>query len=359
MKLYNRELEEIENQERQDRIESIVQRQIEFLVQNYGIDEKMLQDKAEGLAVVERRSSDATYFAEYKGEKKELPNNRSAAAFVTMKKQEYDGDKWSFENGVYMSDANSEHKIIHELFHFFSQKQQMGFDEKGVGYAKSGVSISGYDREDNVVDSSLDADGLNEGITELLATRVDTGSKPEAYDFQTSIANILISNEHNSLLKAYFSDDEKDFQKFLEEFDKQQKTVSSKKLIEMSTYGQIVVDTEFLKGCLEYALSFCKDMEELKAERKRLLPIFRDMSNNLNIGFDIEQFDLKQFFDDILMQKRAEIMALSQTDSQALLDSAIEATEGTTRVETMNTQAGTLKELAKGKDEQVKETEIG
>lgn len=359
MKLYNRELEEIDNQERQDRIASIVKSQIEFLVQTYGIDEKCLQDKAEGLAVVERHSSDATYFAEYKGEKKELPNSRTAAAFVTMKKQEYDGDKWNFENGVYMSDANSEHKIIHELFHFFSQKQQMRFDENGVGYAKSGVSISGYDREDNLVDSSLNANGLNEGITELLATKIDTGSKPEGYDFQAYIADILISNQHNSLLEAYFSDDEKDFQNFLEEFDKQQKTISSKKLIGMSKNGQIVADTELLKGCLEYALSFCKDMDELKAERKRLLPIFRNMSSNPNIEFDIEQFDLKRFFDDVLMQKRAEIEALSQTDSQALLNSAIEATEGTTRVETMNSQAGTIKELAKGKDEKQKGTEIG
>lgn len=351
MKLYNRNLEEIENQERQDRIGNIVKRQIEFLVQTYGISEKMLQDRAEGLAVIERLHSDSTYFVEYKGEKNELPNSRSVAAFVAMKKQEYDGDKWSFENGIYMNDSNSEHTIIHELFHFLSQKQQMGFDENGLGYAKSGVSISGYDRKDNLVDNSLNANGLNEGITELLATKIDTGSMPHGYAFQVHIADILISNQHNSLLEAYFSDDEKDFQKFLKEFDKKQNTVSSKKLIELSKAGQIVADTELLKGCLEYALSFCKDMDELRAERKRLLPIFRDMSNNLNIEFDKEQFDLKQFFDDILMQKKAEIESLSQTNSQTLLDSAVESTEGTTRVETINTQARTLKELAKEKDE--------
>ena len=40
MKLYNRELNEIENPERYDRIQNIVKRQIEFLTNTYGIDEK-------------------------------------------------------------------------------------------------------------------------------------------------------------------------------------------------------------------------------------------------------------------------------------------------------------------------------
>ncbi len=70
MKLYNRELEEIENQERQNRVEKIVQKQIRFLVQNYGIDEKMLQKKAERLAVIERHYNDKTYCTEYKRGKK-------------------------------------------------------------------------------------------------------------------------------------------------------------------------------------------------------------------------------------------------------------------------------------------------
>jgi len=307
MKIYNRELEQIENPELHAKVGSIIEKQIEFLVQTYGVDEKLLQDKVERLAIVERHAADATYFVEYNGEKKELPNSRSAAAFVTRKKQEYDGDKWSFESGIYMSDTNGEHKVIHELFHFLSQKQQMEFDENGIGYTKSGISMSGYDRQENLVDNSINAEGLNEGITELLATKFDIGSNPEAYDFQTYIADILISEHHNSLVKSYFSEDEKDFGKFLDEFDKQQNTISSKKLIEMSTDGQPIADTKLLKGCLEYALSFCKDIDELKAERKRLLPIFKGMSENINIEFDNKQLELKEFFNDILLKKKEEI----------------------------------------------------
>ena len=43
MKLYNRDLEEIENEERYNRIDKILKQQIDFLVETYGIDRKFLQ----------------------------------------------------------------------------------------------------------------------------------------------------------------------------------------------------------------------------------------------------------------------------------------------------------------------------
>ena len=64
MKLYNRELEEIENLERYNRIKNIIEKQIEFLVQAYDIDEQMLRDRAERLAIVERNPKESTYFTE-------------------------------------------------------------------------------------------------------------------------------------------------------------------------------------------------------------------------------------------------------------------------------------------------------
>ena len=49
---------------------------------------------------------------------------------------------------------------------------------------------------------------------------------------------------------------------------------------------------------------------------------------------------------------------LKSVNGREILSSAIEATEGTTRVEAMNSQARTIKELARGKDEIEKGTEI-
>lgn len=50
---------------------------------------------------------------------------------------------------------------------------------------------------------------------------------------------------------------------------------------------------------------------------------------------------------------------LKSVNGRDILSSAIEATEGTTRVETINSQARAIKELARGKDEREKGTEIG
>lgn len=50
---------------------------------------------------------------------------------------------------------------------------------------------------------------------------------------------------------------------------------------------------------------------------------------------------------------------LKSVNDRDILSSAIEATEGTTRVETINSQARAIKELARGKDEREKGTEIG
>lgn len=50
---------------------------------------------------------------------------------------------------------------------------------------------------------------------------------------------------------------------------------------------------------------------------------------------------------------------LKSVNGRDILSSAIEATEGTTRVEAMNSQARAIKELARGKDEIEKGTEIG
>ena len=222
----------------------------------------------------------------------------------------------------------------------------MHFDENGIGYDKVGLSIQGYNRDDELVDASMDAKGLNEGVTELLTTQML--SSASRYTYQVYIANILNGNMKNSLIQAYFSKDEGAFKSFLEEFDKRQSTVSSEKLVELKNGIQFRVDTQLLRGCLEYTLSYCNNMEELTAERKRLLPIFKSMMYDLNLEYDEEQFDVKSFVDSVFSNKRDKI----------LLESAIEATEEKTRTGTINEQAGNIKEIAKETDDKSIGTEI-
>lgn len=82
---------------------------------------------------------------------------------------------------------------------------------------------------------------------------------------------------------------------------------------------------------------------------------------------DIEQLEenfVENFFDSQVPYFEAENRDLPKqdmsktTDSQTLLDSAIEATEESTRTSTINKQVENIKQLTKGKDEKAKETEI-
>ena len=347
MKIYNKNLEEIEEQQKTEKIESTVKRMISFLGEKYGIDEEFLIDKLESLAVVEHSAkNDKTYLVQKNGETKERKSPRMAAAFYTKKNQEFDGEKWSFENAIYVDEKNFQNELVHELFHFLSANTEMYFDESGIGYDKIGLSIQGYNRDDETVDVSMDAKGLNEGITELLTTQM-LNSVPR-YTYQVHIANILNGNMDNSLIKAYFSKDEGAFKNFLQEFDKRQSTVSSEKLVQLKNGIQFQVDTQLLKGCLEYTLSYCNNMEELTEERKRLIPIFKSMLDDLNLEYDEENFDIKAFVDRVFYDKRDKI----------LLDSAIEATEENTRIGTINEQAENIKDFAKETQDKLVETEI-
>lgn len=82
---------------------------------------------------------------------------------------------------------------------------------------------------------------------------------------------------------------------------------------------------------------------------------------------DIDQLDenyIENFFDSQVPYFEAENKEIpiqnieNSTDVQTLLDSAIEATEESTRTSTINTQAANIKQLARGKDEKTKGMEI-
>ena len=74
MKLYNRELERIENKSRESRMQSLVEEVIDFLSDEYGIDRQILQEKAKEISFVERRPNE-THFVEYNGQKEEVTEN--------------------------------------------------------------------------------------------------------------------------------------------------------------------------------------------------------------------------------------------------------------------------------------------
>lgn len=305
MQLYNRELEQIKNDDREKRILAIAKKNIDFLAERYGIDENILNQRLEKMSVVER--SGDTHFVVKNGEKHEIESD-APASFVTKKNMEFDGEKWYFENAVYTNDINDDHTIAHELFHILSENTEMDFNENDIGYDKRGVSIVRYTKqEDREADLSMDADGLNEGITEMLAMQVDGDNIPATYDKQVYLAQILINSQENSLINSYFSKDTKQFRDFLNGFNTRQSVISSEKLVALTRISDGILDVDMLKGCLQYSLSFCENMEQLTDERKRLLPIFQSMVRNIELEFSDENFDVKEYFKEVMSTKREEI----------------------------------------------------
>ncbi len=307
MIIYNRNLQVMQDNELQNRIETIIEKQINFLVTTYGIDKKILMNKIDDLSVVTfENDSDKPLYKMINGEMKEFNLNPGSVACAGQIEQNYTDTKCFMKNAVFIN-RNSpeqifEHQFIHELFHHLSNNTEMTFDEKNEALYKSGVLLETCDKDDNSIYE--ESRGLNEGITEMLATRLSPQNKGE-YRLPVIFAEIIGNNSGNLLIEAYFSKDKNKIQEFYEDFDQRQTSTSSEQLKTIpATSNYFTIDVELLKGCLEYATNYCRNIEELTAERKRLLPIFKELKKDWNIGYSQENFDVKQLFDSVMGERK-------------------------------------------------------
>lgn len=349
MKVYNSELELIENKQKESEVSNILDTVISFATEEYGIDEQILRDRANSLAIVERKMSEKFVTQENNGVKQKTKAPATAAAFTGTTKQSFDGTKWDFETAIFITDNNNLHNVSHELFHALSEKTEITFDDTGIGYLKKGVSILGYDKADNLVDSEYNAIGLNEGITELLAAKMD-GIAPTAYKAQAYLADIMISDKNNSLVKAYFSNEDKDVKKFFDEFEKRQNKASAKELVNLSKSAVDEMNVSVLEGVLDYTLSYCNNMDELKNERARLLNIFTAIAKEPEIEFNDESFDIKAFFKDKMLARRDELTKENSLDN-------VKRTIENVRTPQVVEQIQIAKQIVIGKDDRETEAE--
>lgn len=304
MKIYNKKLEEIENDEMNLYVSKLAKENIEFLQEKYNIDKNMLLERFEKMSIVIKEGKE--HSVTKNGELYKV-GSAHAAAFVTKKNQEFDGRKWLFENALYINNNNSNDVIIHELFHALSTNMEMDYNVENIGYDKAGIRSSGYDEDDKVVDVSMDADGLNEGVTEMLTMELKGKKRNSLYISQVYLAQILVNSQNNDLIKAYFSKDSESFREFLNGFDKRQNVISSKKLVEISNSNQGDMDVDVLKGCLEYSLSFCQTMNQFQVEKEKLKSVCQRINNDFKIQFSDESFNIRMYFEELIEKKLNEI----------------------------------------------------
>ena len=149
----------------------------------------------------------------------------SAAAFKTNIAISSKENEVLIIPGIALRPNYNNHQLVHELLHVITTNQHNYFNENGVVYTKTGTRIDYYDRELNnyYIENNPSSDGLNEGITEYLATII-TNECVGNYPHYHVIASILMAC-NDKLLNAYLSNDVKSLELFYEDLENKQSVI--------------------------------------------------------------------------------------------------------------------------------------
>lgn len=281
MKLVNGKLEKIDNDEIISSIEAIVSKEEEFLL-NKGYSNEISKRKDNLLILY----CDSNYNISINDRLKSQNIPENAAAICRTLVYDMGKDNWKFTNGVILRKSNSSHNISHELFHALS-KNNILESENGVFYDKTGVKIIGYNENGDEVDESLNADFLNEGITEMLTNEFCNEKEVVAYPFATYIAKLLTTHD-DELLQAYFSKEKSDFKKFLNDFDNKQSTISSNELVEINSKTILSDDEMFnlVNACVTYGINSIDNIEKRQELIIKYNNILEEMDNNYLVSLN-------------------------------------------------------------------------
>lgn len=276
MKIYDDNLNEINNSDMSKRIDDLSNKIISFINTKTGNKyDDILKDRKISTIT---QLIDKKYYL-YNNGKVIIRNNDSIKglsghAISTMYK-----DKIDYTNAMYFKkDGNlSDHTLTHELIHILSFNTSATIKHY-IYDDKLGLTIATYDIDGNLLDST-NAYGLTEGMTEYLASEF-LGSQSETYYFQTNVARILAGGKNKELIEAFFTPLDNNFKEFLDDFDKLQTTIDSKTLVNMPSEGIIDNQCAILEGCIEYSLNIARANGNYKEEDKRIGYIVSKMARN-------------------------------------------------------------------------------
>lgn len=260
--------------------------------------ELLLQMYYDSLSFIIQFTNGIEYKTKYNGNINNRKFLNHAGAFATLMEQEQSDIGFKIVPGICLRNKdvkNNIHIFTHESFHAFSEKTDLPYDENGINYAKSGMKIIYYDRNDEMVNDKYTPTGLNEGITELLTRHFlgETGNRN--YLFQVVITKILSSNDL-SLFESYFSRDDQDVINFFTKFENTQDILSSEDLINISP--NIITDKNLIYKYLESAISYDlniiddeKKEEEITIIKNIVSELDKDINYRLDNGTYLEMVD--------------------------------------------------------------------
>lgn len=259
MKLIDNKFNEVESG--LDNLNNIVNSINNYIKLN--LDEDILNDVNLDDVLVQISNDNEYSIRMHNGNIKTLPMRDSSGAFKTNMIVSVDKEKMSITPGIVLRPNFNTHQFIHEYLHVLSSKKDNYLDENGITYTKTGTKIDYYDK--NLDDSSyypkISAEGLNEGITEMLATKIDNKYTGNYAPFV--VISELLSYDNDLLLKAYFSQSTKELTNFYDNLESKQNTITREDIIKLSSKeNNEEVIKKIIKGSIEYGLSNSKNKDE-------------------------------------------------------------------------------------------------
>lgn len=195
--------------------------------------------------------------------------NNDASAFRTNMDVNITNEELIIRSGIALRPNFNLHQLVHELLHAMSSNQVSKFDENGVTYTKVGTQIRYYkknpnnsnDLNDYNMPNNLSSDGLNEGITDYLASII-TGYQGN-YPPLVIVAQLLMSS-NNMLLNAYFSKSSKELEMFYTDLEEKQSIITREDIIGLNPKGSISdeIITKLIVGAINYNRAYGKELDK-------------------------------------------------------------------------------------------------
>ena len=164
-----------------------------------------------------------------------FPN--SVAALKTNMCNEINESEIYIVPGVALRTNYSKHQLVHELLHALSSNQHNYFNESGITYTKTGTKTDFYGKDTNnvVIANNPSSDGLNEGITEFLASNIMNDYNGNYAPFVV-ISKLFLEANFN-LINAYFSRNSDELEKFYGDLEEKQ-TIITRRFNEFKFKGK-------------------------------------------------------------------------------------------------------------------------
>lgn len=289
MKYIDNNYEYINKNEINFDIENHYKKMLDFMSKLGIKEELLLQMYYDSLSFIIQFTNGIEYKTKYNSNINNHKFLNYAGAFATFMEQEQSDVGFKIIPGICLRNRDIEknvHIFTHESFHAFSEKTELPYDQNGINYAKSGLKVIYYNRNDEMVNNKYTPTGLNEGITELLTRNFlgETGNRN--YLFQVVIAEIL-SNNDTSLFETYFSRNNQDVINFFTKFENTQNILSGQDLINMSP--NIITDEniiyKYLEGAITYDLNIV-DAEKKEEEITKIKNIVSELDKSLDYRLD-------------------------------------------------------------------------